>query len=96
MAITWHVTVTNGNPVTKCADVTATRIDSEAPESLATRVYSMTNTPFDTPEQRAYALEGIKSWVEQEKVSELAAKVFAANFEQESKIALELWETTRV
>lgn len=96
MAITWHVAVTNCNIATGRADVNATRINSELPESLATTTYSMTNTPFLTPEQRAYALDGLKGWVEQEKARDVAAKMFAANFEQESKIALELWETTRV
>ena len=94
MSITWDVKVTGVNPVTKRANVEVTRTDSELADGEHT--YTMTETPFETPEQRAWAVEGFKGWIEQEAARITAAKVFVGTFEQDTKVALEIWETTRI
>lgn len=93
MAISWAVKVTNVNPTTKRADVTAVRVADDGSES--DQSYSMTNTPFDTPEDRDYVIAGIKGWIAQEEAARLAAKAFVGEFEQAAKIDLEAWELTR-
>jgi len=93
MAISWEVKVTKVYISTGRADVSVTRIDSELLDG--TRTFVMTNTPFETPEQRAWVITGLKGWVEQEEAAKVAMRTFVGDFEQVAQAELTQWETTR-
>ena len=93
MAISWDVKIGAVHLNNGRADVSITRTDSELAEG--THTYTMNNTPFATPEQRAWVIEGIKGWIEQQAANDLAKKTFIGTFEQDTKVELEAWELTR-
>jgi hypothetical protein len=93
MAISWDVTITNVNLVSKRGDVTATRTDDQS--ALEPRVYVSRGAPLETVQDRTRVLDTIKEWDESAVSKTTAVTTFIDNLEQSAKTNLENWELTR-
>lgn len=93
MAITWDVEISNVNLDSKRGDVRATRTDDQS--ALEPHVYTMQNTPLETPEQRAKVLDTIKEWEVAATEKKAQIDAFIDTLEQTAKTNLENWELTR-
>lgn len=93
MAISWEIEITNVNLESKRGNVIATRTDTES--ALEPQVYTMTNTPLETAEDRTLVLNTIKDWVVARADNDAAIEAFIDNLEQMGMANLNTWELTR-
>jgi len=94
MAVDWKFEITSVNTETGRADVRAIRTDHESVEEPCT--FTMSNTPFATPQDRQSVLETLKGWQVQKELLASATKDFIAGFDATAKVTMESWEVDRI